>query len=430
MAVSLSPPFLANAEPEFRALPAANPNLRASIIVPARDEAAHITGALDALARQRAGDGNFLDPSTFEILLLCNNCRDETAAIARAWARAHPHIALHIVEKTLLGAQACIGAARKMLMDAAYIRLQQAATHAQATQTASASQAQVLTTMAAQTQTLETAATATQTAMAGVVLVRAICSTDADSRVDEFWLTAIWAELENGAHAVGGRILVERATNEQPAVRRLYLEDTTYRLLSARLEARLAPNDFDPWPRHFQFFGASLAVRPQAYAHVGGLPRTDCLEDVALQRALVRGDVPLRHSPWVGAFTSARRAGRVGCGLSTQLAQWEALDAGAWTVATGAELVQRYQLRRRAHGLFCAPALADCDDYASLAAQLFLPAARVQNAFENAVQFGALWDDLWQAAEATDGWKERWPHVAIRVAIAQLRELLRRGSEK
>ena len=393
MAVFLSHPYLANAEPEFRALPAPNPNLRASIIIPARDEAHYINRALDALAQQRAGDGNFLAPSSFEILLLCNNCRDDTAEIARDWSRAHPDTTLHVVEKTLVGAQACVGAARKMLMDAAYERL--------------------------------------QNANSDVIsdVIQAICSTDADSRVDEFWLTAIWAELENGAHAVGGRILVERAPDESPAERRIYLEDTTYRLLASRLEARLAPDDCDPWPRHFQFFGASLALRPQSYAHVGGLPRADCLEDMALKRALTRADVPLRHSPWVRATTSARREGRVGCGLSTQLAQWDALGADEWMVASGAELVQRSQLRRRAHGLFCAPAMANHEDYAHLAAELFLPGERVQNAFGNAAQFGALWDDLWCDAEATAAWKACWPHVPIRAAIGELRALLRRGEK-
>ena len=335
----VAPPYFATLAPEFRRIPAPSSQLRACVIIPARDEARSIRAALDALALQRDGDG-ILDPRAFEIMLLCNNCRDDTAQIARRWARAHPTIALHVVEKTLEGAQACVGAARRMLMDAAYLRLPRAGAP--------------------------------------------ICSTDADTRVDPFWLAATWAELENGASAVGGRITLDGAPGQPLSLRKIYLQDTVYRLLAARLEARLAPDDFDAWPRHFQFFGASMAVTAETYAQIGGLPRVPCLEDVALERALARADVPIRRSPWVRARTSARRAGRVECGLSTQLAQWHELKDRAWLVPSGIEIAARARLKQRVRGLFCAPATATRADYARVAHELCLPLAHIRAAFANA----------------------------------------------
>jgi len=51
----------------------------ACIVVPARDEADTIERTLVALATQRTVDGHPLDPASFEIILLANNCPDETA---------------------------------------------------------------------------------------------------------------------------------------------------------------------------------------------------------------------------------------------------------------------------------------------------------------------------------------------------------------
>lgn len=383
MAVS---PYFANLAPEFRCLPAPSPDLRACVIIPARDEARHISAALDALAEQCQSNGQSVSPRQFEILLLCNNCCDQTAPIARNWARAHPEIALHVVETTLEKAAACVGTARRILMDAAYLRLARADA--------------------------------------------AICSTDADTRVDPFWLAATWAELENGASAVGGRIFLENALGDCAQLRRVYLQDTVYRLLAARLEARLAPDDFDAWPRHFQFFGASIAIRPDVYAQIGGLPRVPCLEDMELERVLRRADVPIRRSPWVRARTSARRAGRVECGLSTQLAHWHALEPNEWLVPSGRELALHARLKHRARGLFCAPATATLADYARLADELFLPIAPLCAAFENAQTFGALWDDLWRAACETARFRAFWPPVEVALAMQQLRALLEYGREK
>jgi hypothetical protein len=45
--------------------------------------------------------GKRLDPQRYEIILLLNNCDDDSGLIAFNFAKLHPNLALHIVEITL-----------------------------------------------------------------------------------------------------------------------------------------------------------------------------------------------------------------------------------------------------------------------------------------------------------------------------------------
>ena len=375
--------------PEFCELPPVSAQLRAGVIVPARDEAAHITGALDALAAQRDLNGEPLDPETFEILLLANNCRDNTADLARRWGRAHRHICLHVVETRYLGARACIGYARRMAMNAACFRLLQ---------------------------------NAPQTEVSGAHAPRAICSTDADTRVSVFWVAHILEEMRLGADAVGGRVLLAHE-KEEFATRKTYLLDTAYRLLGARVEAKIDPQSADPWPRHFQFFGASLAIAPQTYAHIGGLPRARCLEDVALETELLRRDLSVRHSPNVLALTSARRSGRVQTGLSTQLDEWAQLDE-LWLVPSGHEIAWRARLKRQLRAHFYARP-QPCEGLGEVARELLLPPALIRERLGAAEFFGELWQEIWELAWSDPDLRCQWAPVAVEVALEQLRAMLR-----
>ena len=367
--------------PQFYQMPAPDARLLASVVVPARDEAANIGAALDALAAQRDLNDEPLDPQTFEIILLANNCRDETARIARDWAARCSHVALHVVEIEWDKARACVGLARRALMNAACERLQ----------------------------SLPQSSTP-----------RAICSTDADTRVSPYWMAHTLEELRLGAEAVGGRILLSRDNSER-ATRRVYLLDTGYRLLRARLESALDPCSGDGWPRHFQFFGASMAIRPETYAQIGGLPDVRCLEDTALEAELARRDCLVRHSPNVVALTSARRQGRVETGLSTQLQEW-AQSEGDWLVPSGAEIAARAQLKRRLRAQFLA--LDAPNDLDFLAQSLGVAASALRQQMENATYFGELWQQIEPCLDA------RFAPVAVEIALKQLRAMLASRAEK
>ncbi len=287
----------------------------AIIIVPARNEAAGIVATLAALAGQRVADGTPLDPRRFEIILLANNCTDATAAVACVWAAAHPALTLHVVERTFPADEANVGTARRLLMDEAYRRL--------------------------------------------TLLDRPrgiIVSTDADTCPEPTWLAATLDEIAAGADAVGGRIStdpLERALLTEGA-RYSHLRDVGYRTLMTELEALIDPVSHDPWPHHYQHFGASLALTAEAYRAVGGLPRLPALEDVALSVALVLADARFRHSPAVRVVTSARTVARNVRGFSSQLQEWEALRAAhaPFLVESAASIVARVQRRRRLRQLW------------------------------------------------------------------------------
>ncbi|WP_263382574.1 glycosyltransferase [Granulicella arctica] len=261
-----------------------HPKCRVSVIVPARNEEQSLPTALNAMAAQVDTAGVQLSADTFEILLLLNNCTDGSALVARQWQQAHPQIALHICERTLSPEIAHVGTARRLLMDTAWHRLR-----------------------------------------GTLHKVNAILSTDSDTLVAPDWIVRNLRALERGADAVGGAIHLKSGDVESlpDGARRAYLLDRKYQQLVAELEAILDPQHGDPWPRHLQHFGASLACTPEIYARAGGMPPVQPLEDVAFVDALRRVDARLRHDPDVVVYTSSRMEGRVEIGLSQQLRCWQ-----------------------------------------------------------------------------------------------------------
>ncbi|WP_420455145.1 acyl-CoA dehydrogenase family protein [Rubrivirga sp.] len=267
---------LARARPDL--FGPSSPGLRASVIVPARDEARRLPALLAALDAQRDADGRPFADGTVEALVLVNNSTDGSAEVARACAPPWVRVA----EIALAPGEAHVGTARRVLMDAACARLWAAG------------------------------------APAGP-----ICSTDADTCPAPDWLAATLDEISD-VDAVGGRALLlpdERA-GLAPGVRRFALFELAYRRAVESLRQLYAPEPWDPTPRHHHHFGASLAVRADAYAAVGGLPARPMHEDIALVHALWAAGLRVRHSARVRVWTSARSVGRARGGLANDVARW------------------------------------------------------------------------------------------------------------
>lgn len=372
----------------WASLPPPGPALRAIVVLPARNEAAHLPASLAALAAQVGSDGAPLDGSLFEVLLLANNCDDASAEIARRFAAEQPSLRLHVVEAWLAPQQANIGYVRRQLMDQAASRLESIARPD-----------------------------------------AAIVSTDADSRVAPDWLAATWRELDQGVDAVGGRILIDAAERPSSVALRMRRIDAAHALLRSRLASLLDPQPFDPWPRHHQHFGASLAVTARAYRKAGGVPDVAYLEDDALVRALERADLRVRRSPQVRVVTSSRLDGRAAVGLSWQLRQWtDAVpnphdplveDPRGYAQALSARAVLRQAWQR--HGARLAAGLPT-----ELEANLGVAPGSVERAAQSAQTFGAFWQDL-DAERLTAGSTGQPPaQVALSQALAALRNLIQR----
>jgi glycosyltransferase involved in cell wall biosynthesis len=292
-----------------------HPSCCASVIVPARNEEDSLPATLDALAKQVDANGHPLDPASCEVLLLLNNCTDASAEVAVKWSEAHPETAIHIVERSLSPDVAHVGTARRLLMDTAWHRLHRS-NHP----------------------------------------VTAILSTDSDTLVDSHWIANNLTALAQGADAVGGVIGLKHGEFESlpTGAQRAYRHDRRFQRLVAEFEDLLDPQEGDPWPRHLEHFGASLACTPKAYAQAGGMPPVKPLEDIAFVDALRRSNAKLRHDPSVIVYTSARLDGRAEIGLSHQLRLWQQMseERTPHRVPTVAALAHRFQTLRTLRDLY------------------------------------------------------------------------------
>lgn len=256
------------------ALPDPTPDLRAVVVVPARDEAARIEECLLALARQRD-----VAPSHFEAIVVLDGCRDGTAGTVGEIAEREAEMRLHAVELTT--AQG-VGRARRVGMDLACRRL------------LSLGRNQGL-----------------------------VATTDADSIVAEDWLASQLELVRQGAQAIGGHIELHPGESETLAAEALIERERRgrQRMRTVRLEV-----PFEVTTEHHQFSGASLALTAETYRRCGGLPVRAALEDEALERELQARGVPIHRSRRVQVRTSARIDGRAPRGLARDLARsdWRA----------------------------------------------------------------------------------------------------------
>jgi len=246
--------------------------LRASVIVPARDEEDLVGACLHALAAQTG-----VGPGEYEVLLVLDRCTDETEEHAREVAAAHPGLRLY----TLEGPGAGSGLARRVGMEAACRRL---------------------------------------------LDVRGpdglICSTDADTVVAPDWLAAQLEAVGQGAEAIGGRIDLADAATLPPGVLRWHAENS--RLRHHRL---LSDPERTGRKEHWQFSGASLALTAGSYERVGGLRPLEALEDEHLEEVLQENGVPIERLLSVRVTTSPRLKGRASRGLSHDLTRAALMDS-------------------------------------------------------------------------------------------------------
>jgi hypothetical protein len=374
----------ASVEPLVTTPPA--PECEVCVVVPVRDEAEHVVATLNALAHQIDLQGKPLHHSRYEIILLANNCCDNSAAIARKFAQQHSSLALHVVEMTLSKPEAYIGKVRRILMNEAYRRLM----------------------------SIER--------KRGI-----IASTDGDTRVAPTWITATLQEIAHGADAVGGRIITDRAerSNLDSYARLCHLREVGYRYLLSEFETYLDPEPYERWPRHYQHYGASLAVTAQMYARVGGMPAVRTPEDVAFYQALLRVDARFRHSPAVKVITSARQTGRAKNGLANQLREWTVMGHKhqQFIVESVATSEKRLQARRKLRSLWMRSRIYQLNDYdiTQCAHEWGVSLSWLSTELHQSPTFGLLLERT-QQKQAVE--LEQDSHQEISQAIADLRSRL------
>ena len=238
--------------------------VQTSIVIPVRDEAENVEKTLSSLTRQIDFQDSGIKFESFEILVLANNCADNSVKIIEKFQRENPPLNLYFVEIELPPESANIGFVRRVLMNAAFARLKQ------------------------------------NQFGAGVIM-----TTDSDTIVADDWIAANLFEIGNGADAVGGRIIISDAELEKmdALCRETHLKDEEYRLLLAEIESLIDDLPFDDAPRHHQHFNGSFAVTTEIYEKAGGVPEVKFLEDIAFFERLQKIDARVRHSPKVKVYT-------------------------------------------------------------------------------------------------------------------------------
>jgi glycosyltransferase involved in cell wall biosynthesis len=232
------------------------------VAIPVKDEANRIGSCLAALSRQSI-------PANHVVLLL-NNCTDGTADIVRALPQG-PH-RLHVIECELEGDSASAGVARGLAMNYA----------------------------------------------ASVLSEGVLLTTDADAEVPANWVEANLRAIDEGADAVCGRAVIDpvEALLIPPHLHEDDAREVAYGRLLDEIASIVLPDPADPWPRHSEESGASIALTVSMFRRIGGLPSRPSGEDRALIGMLRSLDALVRHDPHISVVVSGRIEGRARDGMA------------------------------------------------------------------------------------------------------------------
>ncbi len=372
-----------------------SPQCEVCVVVPVRNEEELLEGCLKALADQVDLNGRDLDLNRYEVILLANNCNDDSVAIAQRFSIQNPNFRLHIVERSLPPSEAYIGRVRRMLMDEAYHRL-------------------------------------ASLGLAGLGCKNGIiASTDGDSQVSPTWIAATLLEISRGVDAVGGRIIADPVSCAalDPCVKMRYLQGDCYHQLLIELETYLDAKPHDGWPRHAQHYGASLAVTAQMYRQAGGMPAVRTPEDVAFYRELLRVGAKFRHSPLVQVTTSARQTVRTEGGFAAQLNEWAIMcEQNQSFLVDSADAIEtrlkaRRQLRNVWHRVLNGYQYT-AKDIIAYASILAVDSQWLWTELTQPQSFELLFEHIEARQQQDEIWQQLYPLVSLDQAIADLNSRL------
>ncbi len=221
-----------------------------------------------------------------------------------------------------------------------------------------------------------------------------LMTTDADSRVAPDWVAANLASLQLGCDVVCGRALIDP---DEAALIPAHLHDDdavecAYDRLLDAIHDRVDPDPADPWPRHTEHSGASIALRASLLEACGGVPPVRLGEDRALLAALRRIDARIRHAPEVTVTVSGRLEGRAAGGMADTMRRRMSLQDATLDdrLEPARDCLRRAAARRRFADVWC---VRDGEAETLLARRLRVPAALMAEC-ASARFFGAGWDTL------------------------------------
>lgn len=149
-------------------------------------------------------------------------------------------------------------------------------------------------------------------------------TTDADGEVATDWIyRTLEAFAQYPVEAVFGqaRLLPSEYAKIPPKLHEDEKAEQDYGALLEQITLLLCPQPHDPWPRHIEHSGASIAVTRQAWEQVGGFPNVHSGEDRQFYEALRQNNIRVRHASEVVVYVSARLLGRARGGMAETLAR-------------------------------------------------------------------------------------------------------------
>jgi len=366
------------------------PTVKSSIVIPVKNEEKYILKTLDSFCEQVDVAGKPVDRSEFEILALANNCTDRTVNLIQQFQQDNPDLNLYLQQVSLPSEKANIGYVRRKLMDCAYLRLIQND--------------------------------------GGIIM-----TTDADTMVSKDWIAQNRYEVEEGAEAVGGRILLypDELESLDEYARQYHLKDEKYQLLIAELEGLIVSPSYDPVPRHHQHFNGSFAITSLCYNRSGGVPVVKQLEDCAFYERLQKMDAKIRHSHKVTVHTSARCIGRTEVGLSYQLNKWKNLGMQMedFMVESADSILNNLILKRIMKSIWEIKEQISKFQFFEIAKNHKLEIILDEKSFyffENSFYFGEWYEKV---NEKQISFKKKYTNVSIDTAIRDLEIILKRYSD-
>ena len=161
-----------------------------------------------------------------------------------------------------------------------------------------------------------------------------------------------------------------------------------------RIAFLLDPDPADPWPRHTEAAGASIAVTMDAFRRTSGIPPIATGEDRAFVKLLARMDARIRHDPTIRVTVSGRTSGRAEGGMADTMRrrinqQDEFADDH---LEPPLDAYRRMDFRRRVR-LAWRNVRAGRSPHADLAADLGMPGEQLGHLLSNRY-FGAAWAQI------------------------------------
>lgn len=285
------------------------------VVIPARNEQALLPRLLVAMARQTILSA-LSDP--LDVILVLNNTDDRSGVVARQAVADASRVRLTVLDVHFPRDRAHVGSARNLGMEVASRDLG---------------------------------------GRPGVIL-----TTDADAVPADDWIEANLRAIDAGADLVGGRIVGDRQEEERlgPDFLRRARLYARYGDACDQLASLIDPRAHDPWPRHHDHTGASLAVRDDVYRKVGGLDPLPCREDLGFVAKVEAAGFRLCHPSDVTVTVSARTQGRASGGMADCLTSWirDEQEGRPALVECPHAVEHRLTLRRRIRDLDgCSPDL-------------------------------------------------------------------------